>query len=277
MMITPFLKWAGGKRYLAEEILKRLPARIDKYYEPMIGAGAIFFELANRKRFKKAKISDINEELITTYRAIRENVNEVLMYLNQLEREHFSRNSEKYYYKVRDLNRWDLDRPQTAARMIYLNKTCFNGLYRVNKSGKFNVPYGNYKNPTICNPKLLIQISGVLQKVQITIQDFEPSITKITPKDAVYFDPPYWPIKEGAFTAYTDAGFDSSDQERLANLAQKLKKKGIFALLSNSNVKSVRKLYKGLNIEKVQVPRRINADGEGREKIAELLIATKAP
>jgi DNA adenine methylase len=275
-MSAPFLKWAGGKRYLAEEILKRLPARIEKYYEPMVGAGAIFFELANKKRFKKAKISDVNEELIITYRAIRDNVNEVLLYLNQLQREHESRDSEKYFYKVRDINKWDLDKSQTAARMIYLNKTCFNGLYRVNKAGKFNVPYGNYKNPTICNPKALIMVSKVLQKVQITIQDFEAAVTKVRAKDAIYFDPPYWPIKKGAFTSYTDAGFDSLDQERLANLAQKLKKKGVFALFSNSDVPSIRELYTGLNIDKVLVPRRINADGEGRGKITELLIATKA-
>lgn len=275
-MSEPFLKWAGGKRYLLDEILKRLPSQIERYYEPMLGAGAVFFELANRKRFKKAKISDVNEELIITYKAIRDNASEVLMYLNQLEREHFSRNSEKYYYKIRDLNKWDLDRPQTAARMIYLNKTCFNGLYRVNQAGKFNVPYGNYKNPTICNPKALIQASKALQKVHIVSQDFEEAIVNITSEDAVYFDPPYWPVKQGAFTSYTDAGFDSSDQKRLANLAQKLKKIGIFALFSNADVAIVRQLYKGLNIDKILVPRRINADGEGRGKITELLISTKA-
>jgi DNA adenine methylase len=273
-MSEPFLKWAGGKRYLLNEILKRLPSQIERYYEPMVGAGAVFFELANRKRFKKAKISDVNEDLIITYKAIRDNASDVLMYLNQLEREHFSRNSEKYYYKIRDLNKWDLDKPQTAARMIYLNKTCFNGLYRVNQAGKFNVPYGNYKNPTICNPKALIQASKALQKVSIVLQDFEEAIVNITSEDAVYFDPPYWPVKQGAFTSYTDAGFDSSDQKRLADLAQKLKKIGIFALFSNADVLPVRQLYKGLNIDKILVPRRINADGKGRGKITELLIST---
>jgi DNA adenine methylase len=274
-MSAPFLKWAGGKRYLAEEILKRLPPKIDKYYEPMVGAGAVFFELAKQGRFNKAKISDVNEELMITYRAIRDNVSEVLLYLNQLEQEHQSKKSEEYFYKVRELNTWDLDSPQVAARMIYLNKTCFNGLYRVNKSGRFNAPYGHYKNPTICNPKELIKVSRTLQNVQITIQDFEAAVTNIKSSDAAYFDPPYWPVKAGSFTEYTGGGFDSLDQERLANLAQKLKKKGVYALFSNSDVPSIMELYAGLHIEKVLVPRRINSDGKGRGKITEVLIETK--
>jgi len=274
-MSEPFLKWAGGKRYLAEEILKRMPAKIEKYYEPMIGAGAIFFALAKQNRFKKAKLSDVNEELIITYRSLRDNVTEVILYLTQLEREHKSRDSERYYYKVRELNIQDLDKAQIAARMLYLNKTCFNGLYRVNKSGGFNAPYGHYKNPTICNTGLLMKVSKTLQNVQLTVQDFEAAVSNINSKSVAYFDPPYWPVKAGAFTSYTEAGFDSSDQERLANLAQKLKKKGVYALFSNSDVPSIHELYAGLPMDKVLVPRRINADGAGRGKITEVLISTR--
>jgi DNA adenine methylase len=164
---------------------------------------------------------------------------------------------------------------QIAARMIYLNKTGFNGLYRVNRSGKFNVPYGQYKNPTICNEELLHEVSKTLQGVELIKQDFEAATENMRMNDAAYFDPPYWPVKEGSFVAYNDNGFDSEDQARLAYVANKLKDKRIAAVFSNSDVPPVRKLYEGLHMAKVEVPRRINSDGTGRGMVSELLITTK--
>ena len=273
-MSAPFLKWAGGKRYLAEEILKRLPKKIDTYYEPMVGAGAVFFELENHRRFKRAKLNDVNKELITTYRGIRDDLAGVVRYLARLEQNHKkAKDSEKYYYKVRA--RDNLHETAQAARMIYLNRTCFNGLYRVNKSGGFNVPCGKYANPTICNRELLTQVHNSLQHVRLTAKDFESFLSKIKPTDALYFDPPYWPVDTNSFTSYTSAGFNSSDQARLANLAQKLKKKGVFAVFSNADVPPIHKLYAGLHIDKVLAPRRINSKGDGRGKITELLISTR--
>lgn len=276
-MAKPFLKWAGGKRVLAPKIIALLPKEINRYYEPMVGAGAVFFELARKKRFKKARISDINPELIRTYRAIRDDVTSVIGYLRQIESQHLNRkDKEAYFYKVRAMDLPDDDLPPIAARMIYLNKTCFNGLYRVNRSGKFNAPYGKYTNPTICDEQNLRSVSKILRGVQITCQDFEAALDDIqAKKDAAYLDPPYWPVKKGAFTAYTEGGFDSLDQQRLADLAHKFKKKGVHAVLSNSDVLAVHKIYKGLKINIVSAARNINSDGSGRGKVNEVLITTR--
>jgi len=275
-MAKPFLKWAGGKRALAPQILKLLPKSIDKYYEPMVGAGALFFRLATLGRFKTAKISDVNAELITTYTAIRDNLEEVLRYLQRLDSQHKGRaNPESYFYNVRAMELDADDATPIAARMIYLNKTCFNGLYRVNRSGRFNAPFGRYKNPTICDTPNLTAVSAALQGVEITCQDFEAALSEISPKvDAAYLDPPYWPVKKGSFTAYTELGFDSIDQQRLGDLAHKLKKLGVRAVLSNSDVAPVHAMYRGLNVGIVSAARSINSNAAGRGKVTEVLIRT---
>jgi DNA adenine methylase len=270
-MVAPFLKWAGGKRFLLPEIIKRLPKKINTYYEPMVGGGAVFFHLAEAQLFNKAKISDMNEELIKTYISIRDDVDNVIDGLNWCK----DRHNESFYYKMRSIDTSKLDHARIAIRMIYLNRTCFNGLYRVNRSGFFNVPFGQYKNPTICNEKLLREVHKYLQDVDITCQDFEQAVEKIRARDFAYFDPPYWPVNKGSFTAYTDRGFDSDDHERLAILAHKLKQNGCFGLFSNADVPAICKLYKGLLIKKVNVPRRINSDGKSRGVVSEILISTK--
>jgi len=275
-MAKPFLKWAGGKHYLADEILKRLPQNINTYYEPAVGAGAIFFELAEQKRFKKACISDINSELIKTYATIKNNVNGLIMLLQTIEYRHNkAKHPHDYYYKMRELDVSLLNDVQTAARMIYLNRTGWHGLYRVNKSGGFNVPPGPDLHPTILNEANLRAVSRVLKNVTITCQDFEVTIKPAINGDAVYIDPPYWPVKQGGFVSYTGSGFSSTEQIRVAAVAQKLKDKNVHVVLSNAAVPAVEKLYAGFEIDHVEVPRRISSNGAGRGKVGEVLIMSQ--
>lgn len=274
-MTTPFLKWAGGKRYLAEELLARMPKRIATYYEPMVGAGAIFMALADRKRFDAAWINDINSELVNAYTIIKTDVGTLIKKIKYVKEQYLAaKNRSTYYYKVRDLQTGLLSPAGAAARTIFLNKTCFNGLYRVNKSGKFNVPYGDFKNPSIFDETNLIALSKILKNVRVTCDDFVNVIFKAKPGDVVYFDPPYWPVKEGSFTSYTDNGFTSKDQVRLATVAKKLRDDGILTIISNSDTPAVRKLYKGFIIDQVQVPRQINCNVSARGKVNELIIMT---
>jgi DNA adenine methylase len=269
----PPLKWPGGKRHLLPEILPRLPKKIKTYYEPFVGGGAVFFALAAEEgRFKKAVIGDVNEELMRTYNVLSHSSDRVIRKLKQHAREH----SENHYYDVRELDRLGHLHPVVlAARMIYLNRTCFNGLYRVNKTGRFNTPFGRYKNPTICNEENLLAVADVLgRKARMVTGDFETIVKKARRGDAVYFDPPYWPVSATSnFTAYSEGGFDHLDQTRLRDCFARLDKRGVHVLLSNSDTPLVRKLYKGFKIEKVQAPRRINSKGGKRGNVGELLIS----
>lgn len=260
---APFLKWAGSKRYLLPEILPRLPTKINTYFEPFVGGGAVFFALAADKRFKHAVLGDSSEELVGTYYVLRDSVDDVVQQLKVHSRKH----SEKYFYEVRA-------QPRSAARMIYLNRTCFNGLYRVNRKGQFNVPFGRYTNPKICDEENLRAVSATLRSVGLLLGDFERSTIRARRGDAVYFDPPYAPVSETAnFTAYTAGGFGPADQERLRDVAKKLIDRGVHVLLSNSDTPFVRKLYKGFKIEKVEAPRRVNSKGGKRGNVGELLIS----
>jgi len=275
MTARPFLKWAGGKTALLHEILPRLPKKIKTYYEPFVGGGAVFFALAAEKRFKSAVLTDINEELIDTYVSIACGVDTVISCLKQHEKKH----SEKYYYKVRAIDTsaamWSAKHSaECAARMIYLNRTCFNGLYRVNKSGQFNVPFGRYTNPTICDEENLRAVSTTLEKViDFSSCDFQ-HVKEARRGDAVYFDPPYWPVSATSnFTAYSADGFGPIDQMRLRDVAKRLVDRGVHVLLSNSDTPFVRKLYKGFKIEKVEAPRRINSKCGKRGNVGELLIS----
>jgi len=270
----PFVKWAGGKTALLPEILERLPEKIGTYYEPFIGAGAVFFALAAEKRFKYATIGDANRDLIRTYLAISRDVAEVVHFLEKHVYE------EKHYYAMRAKDPEKMPFAAAAARFIYLNKTCFNGLYRVNRKGQFNVPFGDYVNPTICDDANLCAVASALRSVKLTVgaHDFEALIDNGEPRrgDAVYFDPPYAPVsKTSNFTAYAKGGFGDSEQERLRDCFARLDKKGVHVLLSNSDTPLVRKLYKGFKIEKVQVRRAINSKAAKRGEVGELLISGK--
>lgn len=261
----PFLKWAGGKARLAPRILDLLPEEIETYYEPFLGGGAVFFELAARKRFRRAVISDANPELINAYRMVRDSPTALIARLKAM------RASKEAYLEVRDSVPEDsVDR---AARTIYLNRTGFNGLYRVNRAGKFNVPFGRYERPAICQEEKIGWASRVLQEVGIECADFEDTIRDARPGDAVYFDPPYLPASPTAnFTAYTAAGFDRAAHERLAKAFGDLKGRGVAVVLSNADTASARHLFEGHAIAEVRMPRAINSRPTARGKVGELLV-----
>ena len=267
----PFLKSVGGKTALLPEILLRLPAKINTYYEPFLGGGAVFFALAAENRFKRAVLSDANEELVVTYIALANLTDKVVRALKKHMYE------EEHYYSVRARDTLKMEMNARAARFIYLNKTCFNGLWRVNKKGKFNVPFGRYTNPTICDEENLRAVAAVLQRTAVPFAtDFEVTVALAKRGDTAYFDPPYAPASATAnFTAYTAGGFGPEDQKRLRDVAKKLDERGVHVLLSNSDTPFVRELYRGFKIEKVQAPRRVNSRGDKRGNVGELLISGK--
>ena len=284
-LAKPFLKWAGGKTQLLMEIDKRLSAelragQIDTYVEPFVGGGAVFFLIAQRyELIKRFYLFDINQDLVNCYNAIKNDVEELIEQLRTLE-ENFLRRKEsereKFYYRMREEFNHDRD----FAKLIFLNKTCYNGLYRVNKKGDFNVPFGYYKKPTICDAKNLTNVSKLLQKADIICGDFEQSAGYIDEKTFVYFDPPYRPISRTAsFTSYAKEDFDEESQVRLAKYCRRIDEKGAKFLLSNSDPKNedpnerfFENEYKGFRIETVKASRAINCKASGRGRINELLI-----
>jgi len=274
-LIKPFLKWAGGKRQLLAEIKKHLPDGIENYtyFEPFLGAGAVFLCLQP----KKAVISDFNEQLILTYNAIKENIDELITLL----RTYQNKNNETSFYIIRNIDREPekftmLSNTEKAARLIYLNKTCFNGLYRVNSQGFFNAPYGRYKNPAICDEIVLRQINIFLNTNMINIIncDFEEAVSTAGENSFVYFDPPYHGTKKTNFTEYQADGFDENEQKRLRDVIIKLTNQGVKCLLSNSDTDYIREIYKSkiFKIISVQAKRVINSDSAGRGAVNEVLI-----
>lgn len=269
ILIQPFLKWAGGKRQLLKEIDKYIPLKISTYYEPFLGGGALLFNLQP----KKAIVNDSNYELINAYKVIRDNVEELIQDLEK------HKNTSEYFYELRAKDRTseysNLSNIERASRLIYLNKTCFNGLYRVNSQGEFNTPYGNYKNPNIVNEFVLRAVNSYLNKNDIKFLngDFEDSLKNIRKGAFVYFDPPYMPISDSSsFTGYTLDGFGTEDQIRLKNLCDKLNERGIKFLLSNSTAPMILELYKDYKIVYVDAKRNINSIGNKRGEIKEILV-----
>jgi DNA adenine methylase len=266
--VRPFLKWVGGKTSSLPTILPRLPEKIRTYYEPFLGAGAVFFALAAEGRFKKAVVGDANEELVETYSSLLVEPDRVITLLSRHVYE------EVHYYAVRKST------PRTsagrAARMIYLNRTGFNGLYRVNKKGEFNVPFGRYTNPTICDEDNLRAVHRTLSSGSSMVlhRDFREIVKGARKGDAVYFDPPYVPLSGTAdFTAFVKGGFDEGAHTRLRDCFAALDARGVHVLLSNSDTPLVRKLYKGFPISQVKAPRRVNSRGDKRGDVNELLIS----
>lgn len=265
----PFLKWAGGKTQLADALLERRPARFNVYHEPFVGSGALFFRLFREGLIRHAILSDINAELIDTYIAIRDHVSEVIRILSEFPY------SKEFYYEIRAKDPWTLSLPERAARMIYLNKTGYNGLYRVNRHGQFNVPFGRYKSPKYLDRENLLAVSQALQKVEIICASFETVVDRAEPGDWVYFDPPYVPVSSTAnFTAYHADGFDLRDQERLHDICIVLTQNDVYVMVSNSETPIVRSLYTSSQffIDEVQANRAINCNGARRGKITELVI-----
>ncbi|NET59843.1 MAG: DNA adenine methylase, partial [Symploca sp. SIO2E6] len=275
-LVQAFLKWAGGKRQLIPVIKNFVPKKYTQYYEPFLGAGAVLFAIQPTK----AVINDTNSELINCYQVIKEKPEELLTLCQY----HKDYNSKEHYYELRALDRSDdfnnLSTVERAARIIYLNKTCFNGLFRVNSSGQFNVPYGNYSNPSIADASLIRAVSTYLNQANIRIieGDFEPVVATARKGDFIYFDPPYYPISDtSSFTGYSINGFGQEEQIRLKNTCDKLSDRGCQVLLSNSAAAFIRSLYDDSRYEIVEVKasRAINAVGSKRGQISELLIYNK--
>ena len=287
----PFLKWAGGKGQLLTEIGKYYPfakkKHIKKYAEPFVGGGAVLFDVLNKHTVDEVYISDINAELINTYITIRDNSDELISRLKAMESDYLAKDADarkKAYLEARArfnaLKRDGIRDAEAASLMIFLNRTCFNGLYRVNKAGDYNVPMGAYKNPQICNEDNLLNVSKKLQNANIVCGDYKDSASFIDDKTFVYFDPPYRPLTKTAnFTSYTEQLFDDNKQLELANFVQDLDNKGALIVISNSDPKNTDEndnffddAYSKQNIRRVAANRMINRNSDARGKINELLI-----
>jgi DNA adenine methylase len=270
----PFLKWAGGKTQLADAIIARRPPSFDVYHEPFVGSGAVFFALVRRGLVRRAVLSDINWELIETFIAIRDSVTDVMAILAEFP---YSR---QFYYELRDRDPRTLDRAERAARMIYLNKTGYNGLYRVNHQGKFNVPFGRYSNPTYYDPETLLAASRALQHAELRCEPFTAITQRAQPGDWVYFDPPYVPVSETAnFTAYQAGGFGIAEQTLLRDICRTLTANNVFVTLSNSDTPIVHQLYSTgeFHIERLQARRAINCNATRRGPVFEVLVTNVRP
>ncbi len=270
----PFVKWAGGKRQLIPILNENLPKTFGTYFEPFLGGGALLFHMLNEHNRQKCSISDLNSDLVLSYTTIRDRVNDLISSLKNHER-NYQKDSKFYYYSIRDSN--PRSQIEKTSRLLFLNRTCFNGLYRVNSKGKFNVPLGKYTNPNIVNEDNLHSVSNILQtsKVSIQCRDFEAVLRDAKKGDLVYFDPPYQPVSDTAnFTSYTNKNFTYDDLSRLANLCMKLDEKGCNVLLSNSNSKEVTDIFskKPWKINKIHANRSINSDSKKRTGHFELLI-----
>ena len=269
----PFVKWVGGKRQLIAQFREKhflLPSQFNQttntYYEPFVGGGAVFFEVLP----ERAVLSDMNAELVITYNAIKNDVEKLMLSL----KEHI--HSKDYFLELRAKDIRKLKDIEAASRFIYLNRTGFNGLYRVNKSGQFNVPFGSYKNPVICDENNLRAVSKVLKNVSILHQDYKHVLKTAQPGDFIYFDPPYFPVsKTASFTSYTAGSFLEKEQIELRDAFVELHKRGCFVMLSNSDTPFINELYADISdvtIHKVSAGRAINSNASGRGKITEVVV-----
>ncbi|MUL36464.1 DNA adenine methylase [Gloeocapsopsis dulcis] len=264
----PFLKWAGGKNKLIQQYISCFPQEFANYYEPFLGGGAVFFYLYNNYLLNSTFLSDINPELINTYLCIKHDVEAVISLLQQHQKNH----NQEYYYYMRSYN--TENSVKRAARLIYLNKTCFNGLYRENSKGEFNVPMGKYKNLQICNSELLRAVAQALQVTQIEVKPFEAVLNYAkSPEDFVYFDPPYYPLSNTSnFTAYSRDAFNKDDQIKLKDVCVELAHRGVKVMQSNSDCLFIRELYRDFKIYEIKAARAINSNATKRGKISEVLI-----
>jgi len=265
----PFLKWAGGKTQLTNELLDHLPIEFNTYHEPFLGGGAFFFKLFRNGKIKNAHVSDLNSELVDTYFAIRDCFEEVINDLSQYPYD------KEFYYKLRSQNPDEMSLSAKAARMIYLNKTGYNGLYRVNKSGFFNVPFGKHKNPKYLDEENLKAVSIALQQINIHNTSYEIVLDTAKQGDLVYFDPPYVPVSDTSnFTSYQSSGFSIDDQYRLRDVCVELTRRNVYVILSNSDTEQVRDLFSpyAFEVGEVLANRAINCNGKQRGKMTELII-----
>ncbi|MDY6993604.1 MAG: DNA adenine methylase [Pseudomonadota bacterium] len=270
--IPKFVKWAGGKTQLIAQFKPLFPKIFNHYFEPFVGGGAVFFYVMQQFKPQKIMISDINAELINTYKIIRDDHEPLIQALKQHQHHHQAK-GKAYYLTIRALHPHELSPLERAARMIYLNKTCFNGLYRVNAKGQFNVPMGAYKNPDIVQEAKLNCIAQLLQSVTIKELSFEHVVELAKKDDFIYFDPPYYPLEKGkSFTAYTQNVFLEAQQQNLVSVFKQLDKKGCLVMLSNSDTQFIKDLYSDYHIHWVRASRMINCNANKRGKINELVI-----
>ena len=270
----PFVKWVGGKRQLMQDLENNFPKQFTTYHEPFLGGGAVMFNLLTKKSQLSCNVSDFNSDLILAYVTIRDKLEKLIESLENHSK-NYHKNSTEYYYEVRKQE--PKQQIEKVSRLLFLNKTCFNGLYRVNKKGQFNVPLGRYTNPNIVNKENLTAVSKTLQskKIKISCRDFEAVLGDAKKGDLVYFDPPYQPVSSTAnFTSYTHRDFTEDDLERLAKLADKLHSKGCYVLLSNSNSKTVKDFFskKYWKISSINVNRAINSNAQKRTGHKEIII-----
>lgn len=269
MSARPFVKWPGGKHRAASQIMTKFPRSVGTYYEPFVGGGAVFFELANAGRFERAVLGDRCAELMNAYQVIRDDVDALVDVLSSDTYKY----DRKTYLKIRKLDLSTLRPVVKAARTIYLNKTCFNGLYRVNLKGQFNTPFGKYSNPVICDEKNLRACSAVLQGVELVEGDFEDCCADMGAGDAVYFDPPYIPTsKTSNFTSYTNLRFDMQDQERLARFFATLAGRGATAILTNSTADETYRLYEGYDHDVFSASQKIGGPANYARQFNELIV-----
>ena len=263
--MKPIIKWVGGKHGNLEHIKKLLPPTYNKYYEPFLGGGAVLLDLGP----EEAVVNDINPELINMYLQVRDNVEEVIKYLSSLDwtHEHSGEDPKEVYYAIRGLfnNHLGDKAVEQAARFIYLNKHCFNGLYRVNSKGEFNVPFNGKLTGASFHPEHLREVSRQLQRVDFKCGDFEQSVKSIAPKDFIFIDSPYAPLTPTSFVDYTKEGFAYEDHVRLSEFYKELSDYGVYCMLTNHDTELIRDLYRGFNFTEVDVRRSINRNGDGRK------------
>jgi DNA adenine methylase len=269
----PFVKWAGGKRQLLPVLSRQFPQKFGTYFEPFLGGGAVFFHLLSQSPNQKFSVSDLNSDLVLAYITIRDRVEELISSLKNHSKK-YSEDKNSYYYQIREKE--SKEQIEKTSRLIFLNRTCFNGLYRVNSKGKFNVPLGRYSNPNIANEENLRAVSRILQsrKISIKCRDFSSILDDAKKDDFIYFDPPYQPVSQTAnFTSYTNRDFNFEDLKRLADLCNDLDSKGCKVVLSNSNTSEVKGMFdKTWKIKKIEANRSINSDSKKRTGHSELVI-----
>ncbi|NNE19342.1 MAG: DNA adenine methylase [Myxococcales bacterium] len=270
---APFVKWVGGKGRLLSQLRPLLPSGVEqmRHVEPFVGGGALFFA----RRPRRALLTDINPTLVSTYAAIRDDVDGVIAGLRKLA----GRHSKQWYYEVRERYNQNhrLSKSKRAAMFIYLNKTCFNGLHRVNRKGEFNVPVGSYKNPRILNEDALRAASEALRGADLRCASFDMLLENAKPGDFIYFDPPYEPVSATAsFTSYASGGFSQDDQTRLRDVYEALDRRRCKLMLSNSDVPFIRRLYDGFKVDTVAAPRAINCDATKRGRVSEVVVRNYA-
>ena len=289
----PFVKWAGGKSQLLDEIRAKYPSRIEKYCEPFVGGGAVLFDVLQKSHPEQVLINDINAELINTYSQIKNNCEEMISQLSDLQdnyKKHSVDENKAFFYSKRDrynelkVNGNDAENLEKAALFIFLNKTCFNGLYRVNSKGLFNVPFNSAKNPLLCDEENLRVCSELLQNVEMTVGDYKECKNFIDEKTFVYIDPPYRPLTQtAAFTSYSENGFSDNEQAELAEFIKMISEKGAKVVASNSDPKNANEndnffddLYSRFEIKRISASRMINSNAKKRGAVSELLISNIA-